>query len=111
MLGLFNKSKSFTDLSSADFEAEMKRGNSVILDVRSRGEFASGHIQGAKNIDVQSPDFDAHVQKLDSSKSYLVYCRSGMRSASACSRLSKQGFENVSNLKGGIMAWRGKVVR
>ena len=111
MFGIFNKSKAYDNISSAEFADRMKQSNTIVLDVRSREEFNSGHIKGAKNINVQSSDFHSRADQLDKSKEYLVYCRSGMRSASACNQMARQGFENVSNLNGGIMAWRGKIER
>ncbi|MBT3647647.1 MAG: rhodanese-like domain-containing protein [Flavobacteriales bacterium] len=111
MFGLFNKTKSFEEISSPEFELKMKSKDTIVLDVRTGGEFASGYIPGAKNIDVNSGDFASRISKLDKSKNYLVYCRSGMRSASACTYLGEQGFENVTNLRGGIMGWKGQVKR
>lgn len=49
-----------------------------MIDVRTPAEFASGHLEGAINIDVQSPDFDQQVAQLDPSATYLVYCRGGL---------------------------------
>lgn len=111
MFGIFNKTKSFEEITAPEFETKMKSNDSIVLDVRTRGEFASGYIPGAKNIDVNSSDFASRINQLDKSKNYLVYCRSGMRSASACNFMSEQGFENVTNLRGGIMGWRGQIKR
>lgn len=70
----------------------------VLLDVRTPEEFAGGHLDGAINIDVQAPDFDARVAALDPNATYLVYCRSGNRSGQAVSRMSAAGFTNLSNI-------------
>ncbi|HTD67967.1 MAG TPA: rhodanese-like domain-containing protein [Candidatus Limnocylindria bacterium] len=51
---------------------EFDKLRAIILDVRTEAEFKAGHIPGAKNIHVNSPDFDAQVAKLDKSKTYLV---------------------------------------
>lgn len=73
----------------------------VIIDVRTPAEFSSGHLEGAVNIDVQSPDFDSQISALDPAGSYYVYCRSGNRSAQAIDRMSALGFTDLTN-GGGI---------
>ena len=82
---------------------------SEILNVRTPGEFSQGSIPKSKNMDVMSSSFVQGITKLDPNKSYYVYCRSGARSKMACKRLKKQGIENVFNLSGGIMNYKGKV--
>ncbi len=69
----------------------------IIIDVRTPGEFASGHLDGALNIDVQSPDFQAQVSQLDPSQDYFIYCRSGNRSGQAISQMSNMGFTSMVN--------------
>ena len=69
----------------------------VIIDVRTPGEFASGHLEGALNIDVQSPDFAAQVSQLDPTQEYFIYCRSGNRSGQAISQMSNLGFTSMIN--------------
>jgi rhodanese-related sulfurtransferase len=87
------------------FDKLRSNTNTVILDVRTPEEFAAGHIPGAKNIDINSLDFDRKTGHLDKSKTYLVNCASGGRSARACGKLSKMNFENCYNLLGGMHAW------
>lgn len=85
--------------------------NAVIIDVRTQGECADGIIEGAKCLDIfQKDNFLSELEKMDSSKNYYVYCRSGQRSANACSVMENMGFENVFNLTGGILNWTGKTV-
>jgi len=67
----------------------------VILDVRTPAEFASGHLDGAINIDVQAADFEARVSELDPNADYVVYCRSGNRSAAAIDRMADLGFTSL----------------
>lgn len=69
----------------------------VVIDVRTPDEFASGHLEGAINLDVQSADFDALVSQLDPAGSYYVYCRSGNRSAQAIDRMTGLGFTDLTN--------------
>jgi phage shock protein E len=77
-----------------------------ILDVRTKEEFASGHLEKAKLIPWTDKDFSERVKKeLDPAKPLLVYCRSGRRSADASAQLAKLGFKNLRGLDGGIIAW------
>lgn len=59
--------------------------DTVIVDVRTPAEYATGHLEGAVNIDFQSPSFDGDVAELDQDADYVVYCQSGNRSAQAVS--------------------------
>ena len=77
----------------------------VILDVRTPGEFASGHIDGAVNIDFKNANFANEIAKLDGSKEYLVHCRSGGRSTRSLKQFKSAGFTNIDHLDGGIIAW------
>ncbi len=78
----------------------------VVLDVRTPGEFAAGHIAGATNIDFQAGDFSDRLAKLDREKTYLVHCAVGGRSTKALAQLSKLGFKHVVHLDGGLKAWQ-----
>ena len=71
--------------------------DTVIIDVRTPAEFASGHLEGAINIDVQSADFAAQVMELDKDGDYFIYCRSGNRSGQAISQMSQMGFTDMTN--------------
>ena len=62
-----------------------------------RAELASGHLEGAVNIDVQSADFEAQITQLDPDGSYYVYCRSGNRSGQAIDRMAALGFTDLTN--------------
>jgi rhodanese-related sulfurtransferase len=84
--------------------------NAIILDVRTEEEFQSGFIPNAINIDIyKGQGFIYHVDVLDKSKNYYVYCRAGARSAQACNIMNQLGFENTYNLVGGMMQWNGPV--
>lgn len=78
---------------------------SVVLDVRTESEFKAGHIPGALNVDVNARDFDEKVAKLDKSKTYLVHCMVGHRSAKACDKLVAAGVTNVLDFGVGMKAW------
>ena len=89
-------------------ELQEQTSASVILDVRTAEEFESGYIKGALNLDIRGgADFLASIEKLDKSKSYFVYCRSGARSGQACQLMSQMGFSALYNLDGGVLAWEG----
>ena len=93
---------------SAWAELQEQTSASVILDVRTAEEFESGYIKGALNLDIRGgADFLVSIEKLDKSKSYFVYCRSGARSGQACQLMSQMGFSAVYNLEGGVLAWEG----
>jgi len=77
----------------------------VVLDVRTPEEFAKGHIPGAVNLDFNGPDFQKKVAELDKSKTYLVHCAGGNRSARACTAMDKIAFTNLVNLEPGFRAW------
>ena len=78
----------------------------VILDVRTPEEFESGHIEGAINIDYYHPGFQVELGKLDKTKTYLVYCRTGNRSEKAFVVMKELKMKEVYVLDGGITAWR-----
>ncbi len=94
-----------TTLSVPDFAKKITDSSVVLLDVRTPAEFASGHIAGATNIDFESGTFASDIQKIDKTKSYAVYCRSGNRSAQATAIMAKDGFKSIFNLDGGINNW------
>jgi len=85
--------------------------NAIIIDCRSEFEWSDGVIENAKLINI----FDSHgfmheTEKLDKNSNFYVYCRSGVRSVSACHILETIGVKNTYNLIGGIMSWQGKIV-
>jgi phage shock protein E len=69
----------------------------MIIDVRTPQEFAEGHLEGAVNIYVQSPEFDSMVATLPTDGEYFIYCRSGNRSGQAISRMEAVGFTDMTN--------------
>lgn len=76
--------------------AALVRGGAIILDVRSKGEYASGHINNSINIPVDV--LSSNISKLkDKNTTIITCCASGMRSASAKSILKANGFSDVHN--------------
>ena len=85
--------------------------NAVVLDVRTEDECNQGVIPDSINIDIYlGTEFVEQLERLDKTKNYYVYCRSGVRSANACEVMNKLGFENTYNLLGGIIEWNGDIV-
>lgn len=92
-------------LGADAFAAAMEVPGTVVLDVRTPAEFATGHIEGAVNIDVRGSGFEAALGELDPQVPYAVYCRSGNRSATALAVMEHLGFTAAYHLDGGIGAW------
>lgn len=75
-------------------------GNAAVLDVRMPEEFATGHLQNARNINFRAPDFAQQLAKLNPQGTYLVYCASGNRSGQAVAQMRKKGFRKATNAGG-----------
>ena len=99
------------DLTQNDWLTQLKNDqNAQILDVRTEDELAEGFIPSAIHIDIyRGQEFVEEIQKLDTSKNYYVYCRSGGRSAQACAIMNQLGFKSTYNLIGGFSEWTGDV--
>ena len=82
--------------------------DALVVDVRESKEYTEGHLKDAVHIPLS--ELKSRVEELNKhkGKSVIAYCRSGNRSNSACKTLKKAGFESVSNLQGGIMAWQNQ---
>ncbi|MGA6993875.1 MAG: rhodanese-like domain-containing protein [Candidatus Deferrimicrobiaceae bacterium] len=77
----------------------------VVLDVRTPGEFAQGHLESAVLVDFRYPGFREEMAGLEKTKTYLVYCRTGNRSARALGIMRELGFRSTYHLEGGIKRW------
>jgi len=98
--------KNYEDTDVKGFALLTENPDVVVLDVRTAGEYAEGHIEGALNMDVKQNDFVRQAKnRLPEKKTIAVYCRSGRRSANAAGLLAAEGFRCV-NLMGGINAWK-----
>jgi len=94
-------------LSPKEFSEKIKQtSDAVILDVRTPGEYADGHLINAKNVDWNGNDFDAQIKMIDKSKPVFVYCQAGGRSESAAKKMRKEGYKEVYELKGGFEEWQ-----
>ncbi|KAB7529530.1 rhodanese-like domain-containing protein [Flagellimonas olearia] len=99
------------DLSQEEWTEQLENDdNAVILDVRTPEEIEEGYIPDALKIDIYlGQEFIDELEKLDKSKNYYVYCRSGNRSGQACAIMNSIGFGNTYNLEGGFMNWEGEI--
>ena len=77
----------------------------VVLDVRTPDEHSQAHIEGSALIDFYSPTFQNELAALDREVPYLLYCRSGNRSAETVRLMKDLGFSEVFELEGGIQSW------
>ncbi len=78
--------------------------NAVVIDVRSNGEFAGGHLPNAKNIPVE--DITKRAGELPADKPVIICCASGSRATRAAGALRKLGREQVFCLDGGVSGWQ-----
>ena len=86
-------------------QAHRDNPNFIILDVRTPEEYAEGHLEKAINLDYYQPTFRQELDRLDRTKTYLVYCRLGVRSSRSWMLMQEISFHQVYNLVGGIEAW------
>lgn len=80
--------------------------NIVVLDVRTPGEFQSGHIKGATNINFNDKDFAKKVAALDKNKTYIIHCAAGGRSGRACEQIKTLNFKNMLHMNEGFSKWK-----
>ena len=94
---------------NAGVQEFQKTEKAVLLDVRTKEEYESGHIENSENIPLQQIE-KVLAKIIDNNTPLFVYCQSGARSSSAVSALKQMGYSNVTDI-GGISSYRGKVVR
>ena len=83
-----------------------KRSDFQLIDVREQYEYDIANISGQL---IPLGIITDHVDKIDADKQVVIHCRSGKRSADAIEALQKKGFNNLYNLKGGILAWADEI--
>jgi rhodanese-related sulfurtransferase len=93
-------------VNAASFKEKVAAGGVQLVDIRTKREFVSGHINGSINYDYyQRNTFMNKMNKLDKSKPVYIYCLTGSRSRSASQKLKNAGFTKVYDLSGGIRRW------
>lgn len=103
------------DIDSAEFLRRMGTVGDdgaapIVLDVRTPEEFEEARIPGAVLLDIHDPRFVEELEGLDRDRTYLVYCRSGNRSWTACRYMLSIGFSDVFNLGSGVIGWDGPLI-
>jgi hydroxyacylglutathione hydrolase len=96
--------KHIPQLCSSELRGIVLKGASVLVDVRAKSEYETGHIKGAVNIPFA--DLRTRYSELDSTAVTVVYCSSGVRSSLGASLLARSGFSKLMNVAGGITGYR-----
>jgi len=105
---LSRRLQKFKTLDPAEVARKAGREGVALIDVREDNEWKAGHIKGARHIPVGKLENKLDEIRGENPDEVVLYCRSGSRSATAANILVKGGFENVSHLGGGILAWEGQ---
>jgi sulfur-carrier protein adenylyltransferase/sulfurtransferase len=99
---------SFEEIDVTEVKRKLDRGdNFTLIDVREPFEARIASIPGAKLIPLG--EFPKHIGELDPAAEIVIHCKAGGRSARACGILRNAGFQNVRNMRGGILAWSAQV--
>lgn len=94
-------------MNAPEFEKAITTATVQVLDVRTAGEFKTGHIRSALQADwTNQQQFKDRIQYVDKDKPVYIYCLAGGRSASAATWMRNNGYKNVVELTGGINAWK-----
>jgi len=99
-----DKLKKYEEVDANGAISLMDEKDLIVLDVRETKERKAGHI--ANDVHIPLSKVKNKLDTLDNSKKVLVYCRSGSRSSHIAGLLTRNNFEQVYNLKGGIQAWK-----
>ena len=103
---MFNsKPKGYQNITSQELNTLIKDKKIKLIDVRSKAEMNAGVIGKPLWLELNS-NFSTKAGKLKKEETYVVYCRSGRRSAMASKMMAGMGFENVFNLSGGYMFYK-----
>ncbi|PRY05706.1 phage shock protein E [Pontibacter ummariensis] len=87
-------------LTPAEFIQERMSRKTVLLDVRTPEEYATGHLDGAENSDFRGGAFAEEMKDWDKDKKYYLYCASGNRSGKAAEMMRQAGFKHIYNIGG-----------
>lgn len=95
--------KGVKSISTEELKDQLNRKDVQLIDVRTPGEYKARNIRQFKNMPLNT--LPSSLDKLNKSQEVIVICQSGMRSSNACKILKKNGFTNVTNVRGGMSAW------
>ncbi len=101
---VFAPTKGVKQVSTTELKPLLNDRKRFYLDVRTPAEFKGNHIKGFKNIPLQT--LNSQLNQIPKDKEVLVICQSGMRSKQAVKVLKKAGYSNVTEVRGGMNAWR-----
>ncbi len=103
----FGKSAASAPASAVDVTEAQRRlasREAVLIDVREPDEWQEGHVAGAAHIPLG--DLTARLAEVPRDRPVLLFCRSGNRSGRATALLREQGYDQATNVEGGITAWQ-----
>lgn len=95
--------KGISNISTQEAKDKFSDKNVQFVDVRTSGEYKANHRKPFRNIPLS--DLAQQSNKLDKNEEVVIICQSGMRSMKAAKLLKKQGFKDITNVKGGMGAW------
>ena len=93
------------EVSPGEATRLLNHENAAMIDMRTDKDYREGHIANAVHVPTGNAELPATLNKYRE-RPVVVYCQRGQRSIAFCNKLSKQGFESVYNLKGGVLAWQ-----
>jgi len=92
------------EIEASELSALLEAGEDIgLYDVRTPAEIAAGIIPGTAAMPLTV--LPMRMQEIPKDKKVILYCRTGARSAQACMYMGQQGFDNLYNLRGGIISW------
>jgi adenylyltransferase/sulfurtransferase len=107
-VGRGEEAEAVEEISPVELKRRVDAGEPLeIIDVRDPHEFAICRIPGTRLVPLGS--LAEHLHEFDSSKTYVMHCKSGVRSAKAIAQLRRAGFRRLLNLRGGVLAWSSEV--
>src|SRR2546429_6726305 len=98
--------KNIREISPQETAAALKRGDTLLIDVRDADEWKEGHIAGAKNFSRGTVELKIEEAAPDLSTPIITHCGGGGRSALASGSLQRMGYTNLKSMTGGFKAWK-----
>lgn len=98
--------KNVTEISPAEAQQQMQRGDAVLIDVREEDDWREDHAKGAKHLERGTIELEIEEQVPDPKTPIICYCGGGSRSALVAESLQKMGYENVRSMAGGFRSWK-----
>jgi rhodanese-related sulfurtransferase len=98
--------KNIQEISAQETAVALKRGDTLLIDVRDPEEWLEGHILGAKNFSRGTVELEIEEAAPDLSTPIITHCGGGGRSALAAESLQRMGYKNVKSMAGGFKAWK-----